>query len=89
MNYFKNADGHVFAYESLDVEIPVGLKPITEAEADAIRFPAPTVAQRAQAEILALEAQVTQRRLREAVLGIDNGWLQHIDDQIASLRELL
>lgn len=37
-------------------------------------------------QISVLENQVTQRRLREAVLGIDNGWLQNINKQISDLR---
>lgn len=40
-------------------------------------------------QILALESQVTQRRLREAVLGTDNGWLSDIESQIAALRSQL
>ncbi len=44
-------------------------RPKTEDElaADAINA--------ARTEIRRLEAQVTQRRLRDAVLGVDNGWL--------------
>lgn len=42
-----------------------------------------------RAQIVALESQVTQRRLREAVLGLDNGWLADIDGQIAALRQQL
>ena len=40
-------------------------------------------------QISALEANVTPRRLREATLGVDNGWLMHIEEQIKSLREQL
>lgn len=40
-------------------------------------------------QIAALEASVTQRRLREATLGTDNGWLAGIDSQIAALRSQL
>ena len=36
-------------------------------------------------EISALEAAVTPRRVREAVLG-DNGWLAGVNSQIAALR---
>lgn len=41
------------------------------------------------ASIVALEAQVTPRRLREAVLGADAGWLAALEAQIASLRAQL
>ena len=40
-------------------------------------------------QIATLEAQVTERRYREAVLGTDNGWLADIDAQIAALRAQL
>lgn len=38
-------------------------------------------------QIIDLEAHITQRRIREAILGIDNGWLADIEEQIATLRE--
>ena len=37
-------------------------------------------------QIAALEASITPRRLREAVLGVDNGWLRQRNDEIAALR---
>lgn len=37
-------------------------------------------------EIQQLESFVTQRRLREAVLGLDNGWLSNQNTQIDNLR---
>jgi hypothetical protein len=37
-------------------------------------------------QIIALETLVTPRRMREATLGIDNGWLADIDAKIANLR---
>jgi hypothetical protein len=40
-------------------------------------------------QIATLESTVTQRRLREAALGTDNGWLADIDAQIAALRAQL
>jgi hypothetical protein len=39
-----------------------------------------------QSQIRQKEATVTQRRLREATLGTDNGWLQALDAEIAVLR---
>lgn len=41
------------------------------------------------AQILVLEKTVTQRRLREATLGTDNGWLANLNAQIVTLRESL
>jgi hypothetical protein len=40
-------------------------------------------------QIKALEAQITPRRLREAILGTDKGWLQNVDSQLAALRHQL
>lgn len=37
-------------------------------------------------QISELEKQVTQRRIREAILGLDNGWLSGIEQQIEVLR---
>lgn len=40
-------------------------------------------------EIAELEAQQTPRRMREAQLGTDNGWLANLDAQIKTLRNKL
>jgi hypothetical protein len=40
-------------------------------------------------QIAELEATVTQRRQREAILGIDNGWLADVNAQIVALRAKL
>ena len=39
--------------------------------------------------IVELEAQQTPRRIREAVLGVDGGWLAGIEAQIEALRSQL
>lgn len=36
-----------------------------------------------------LESHITPRRLREAILGVDGGWLATADSQIAHVREQL
>jgi hypothetical protein len=36
--------------------------------------------------IIVLENKITSRRLREAVLGIDGGWLASVEAEIAALR---
>lgn len=52
--------------------------------------PAPmTSAQVALARITELESSVSDRRIREAILGIDDGWLANIEAQIAVLRAQL
>ena len=40
-------------------------------------------------EIRKLESRVTPRRIREAVLGIDGGWLADIEAQISTMRKQL
>jgi hypothetical protein len=40
-------------------------------------------------QIAKLEATITPRRQREAILGIDNGWLADVNAQIAALRAKL
>ena len=43
----------------------------------------------AKAEIARLEGQVTQRRIREAIIGIDDGWLVDQDNLITAERAKL
>ena len=40
-------------------------------------------------DIAALEAEITPRRTREAILGTDNGWLADVELQIGQLRQQL
>lgn len=40
-------------------------------------------------QIIQLESSVTDRRLREAVLGVDGGWLENLNSQISDLRSKL
>ena len=40
-------------------------------------------------KISELESTITARRLREAILGIDNGWLSGINEQMKNLRSEL
>jgi hypothetical protein len=42
-----------------------------------------------QNQIRSLEATVTPRRLRDAILGTDNGWLANVETQIDALRAQL
>lgn len=46
----------------------------------------PTADEGIKAQIAALEASISDRRIREAVLGTDNGWLADVDAQTAALR---
>lgn len=42
-----------------------------------------------RSKIAELEATVTPRRLREAAIGTDGGWLKNLADQISTLRKKL
>lgn len=37
-------------------------------------------------KISVLEMKITPRRLRDAILGVDAGWLSNLENQIAALR---
>lgn len=91
MKLFKNpADNTVWAYEadgSQDAFISPSFIPITEEEANELRKPAPlTGNDLILSQIADIEVTITQRRLREAALNTDNGWLLEKDAAIAALR---
>ena len=52
-------------------------------------IPAPPPVLTALQKIALLEMSITKRRLREAVIGVDNGWLENVDKQIDKLRKEL
>ncbi len=58
---------------------------IGDTYADGV-FTRPVVPRDIKAEIASLEGTVTDRRVREAILGTDNGWLANVESQIAALR---
>lgn len=51
--------------------------------------PAPSANDVIKSQIATLEASITNRRTREAILGTDNGWLAGVNQQIADLRKQL
>jgi hypothetical protein len=68
--------------------LPAGSVQITDAEVSTIlaaNAPKPTV----KDQIAILESTITPRRIREATLGIDNGWLKGINDKINEFRSKL
>lgn len=64
---------------------------MTQEERDALdlQWEENKVQREALQSIKSLEATVTQRRIRDAIAGADNGWLADIESQIEALRELL
>ena len=73
--------------ERIEINVITGEQTVikmTDEEIAALPTPDPNDAIRIQISVL--EASITTRRLREATLGNDNGWLADIDGQIAALR---
>ena len=50
-------------------------------------IPSPNISIISQIQVL--EATITNRRLRDHMLGTDNGWLASVNDQITALRNTL
>jgi hypothetical protein len=91
MRYFKNPEtGVIHAY---DIDGPQDhlIKAAGDAGWSEVDRPVDPSAGGAIPEtlmkIFELENTMTLRRLREAILGIDGGWLKALDQQIAALRE--
>jgi len=87
----KNNGVHVLEDAAFAYMLPIGCVEITDDEAAVLQAPPPPSAQElVTQQIAALEADSSKpRRQREAILGIDNGWLAGIDAQIATLRAKL
>ncbi len=68
-------------------EIPLTPEEISAAQA-AANSPE-VIRERIMAQIYALEAQITPRRMREAILGTDGGWLAGIEANIEAIRAQL
>ena len=81
MTYMKNVNG---------IDVPCTPEEIVEIEARNEAWEAGRTAREALQQIVALESQVTPRRMREATL-TDAGklWLTNIETQIAELRSKL
>ena len=71
------------------VVVPLSDAEIEEFEARKAEWEAGASARAASAEIDRLESEVTQRRLREAALGTDDGWLAAQEALIAAERAKL
>lgn len=81
MTYMKNVNG---------IDVPCTTEECAEIAAREVAWEAGRVAREALQQIAALEAQVTPRRVREAVLTPEGvTWLDNIETQIAVLRGAL
>jgi hypothetical protein len=92
MPYFKDSHNKLHFLSTEDIAhggkkyLPVGSKQITDAAAETLQA-ASVVAPTTQDQILAIEATITPRRIREAVLTAEGkAWLEAADAQIAALR---
>lgn len=72
-----------------DGDIPFTAAEEDEADAREAAYLADAPRRAALEAIAILEASITPRRLREAVLGVDNGWLAGVENQIALERAKL
>ena len=68
---------------------PQGMSIASQSQIQAILNPVKSPKEIAIQKIASLEATITDRRIREAVLGIDNGWLKSVNDEITTLRAQL
>lgn len=93
MPHFKDSSGKVHFLTPEDIAagfsrfLPQDVQEISEDEAKRAIIKPIGKNDAILAQIVELEATVTPRRLREAAVGIDGGWLKDVDDQIADLRK--
>jgi hypothetical protein len=92
MPYFKDSHNKLYFLSPQDIaaggqrHLPAGSTQITNAAATALQA-ASIVAPTAQEQIRTIEATITTRRLREAVLTPEGKtWLETVDAQIVALR---
>jgi hypothetical protein len=85
------SDAQLTQHLANDLILAAGRQPVTVAEVRAQQawLAADATKKSVEKQIKSLEESVTDRRYREAVLGIDNGWLTDLNAQIKTLREQL
>ena len=76
-----------FKYKGVDGEqVALSEAEINSCVADEDAWAAKASERTIKKTILNLEAEITQRRLREAILGTDNDWLKNKEAEITSER---
>lgn len=91
MPYYKDtaAKVHFIDDEAFFYLLPPGCAEITPSEAAALTAYSQSPNEVLINSICKLEETITQRRLREALLGKDNGWLANVEAEIDALRKQL
>lgn len=90
IKYYRDSDDVVYGYEEgeqdelIFLAVGNGWEDITGSWP-----PPPAPSEAIKVRIYELEARQTARRIREAAMGIDKGWLADLDAQIAALRAQL
>ncbi len=92
--FYKDPEGNLHYIDSLDDEprLPVGSVRIFDKEAQEIiqaRLPEVDLKASIRDKIAILEASITQRRLREAMLTGDKSFIERVDAEIFELRKQL
>lgn len=88
--HYKAPDNsvHFLDDDSFAYLLPAGSFPITDEEAEALK-PLPDPKEAIKSQIAQLEASITPRRLREALLTGDKTFIEGVEAQIAELRKQL
>lgn len=82
-------DGAALALSSWPANQGLILTKLTKAQADALLHSEISAADTIKQQIRDLEGKQSARRIREAALGIDDGWLANLNAQIEALRAQL
>ena len=89
MKYYKNPQDQVFGYDEDQTDLITAAINANWTDISNAWPPAPDPKDAIVSQIAALEAQQTDRRVRDAIAGTDNGWLKNLETQIAALRAQL
>lgn len=88
--HYKAPDNslHFLDDDSFAYLLPAGSFPITDEEAEALK-PQTDPKEAIKAQIASLEASITPRRLREALISGSFQFIRDVEEQIAALRAQL
>lgn len=86
MPHYKDSEGHLHFLEDASFEymLPPGCVRVPDS-----KVPNTHAEDAKKLQIIALESQITPRRIREALLSGDHSFIESIEAQIAALRTQL